>query len=206
MYNNIPLTFFFLFYFPGLLSFPSLWKQNNQELEQLIQLFPKFENQLWPRHFTLGSLASCFRFNRKYNYHNWGEKFYSVLSISRKSQHWCNIMAQGTTIPHEKNVTFRTKNREAYILGVSNGLCEHLRAVRLFLRARAVINYVFRAASTLKNKDGEQRALRKFSRRNQDLSLLKRNVLRQVIWLTPFNQSQQLRANCELRVNFSAVH
>jgi len=28
-----------------------------------------------------------------------------------------------------------------------------------------------------------------------DLSLLKRNVLRQVIWLTPFSQSQQLKAN-----------
>ena len=65
-------------------------------------------------------------------------------------------------------------------------------SVRLFLRPRAVIKYVLRAASTLKNTDGEQLALRKFSRRNLDLSLLKRNVLRQVIWLTPFKQSQQL--------------
>jgi len=41
-----------------------------------------------------------------------------------------------------------------------------MRAARLFLRARAVIKYVLRAASTLKNTDGEQRALRKFSRLN----------------------------------------
>jgi len=41
-----------------------------------------------------------------------------------------------------------------------------MRAARLFLRARAVIKYVLRAASTLKNIDGEQRALRKFSRLN----------------------------------------
>ena len=39
-----------------------------------------------------------------------------------------------------------------------------MRAARLFLGARAVIKYVLRAASTLKNTDGEQRALRKFSR------------------------------------------
>ena len=30
---------------------------------------------------------------------------------------------------------------------VSDGLCEHLRAMRLFLRARAVINFLTRAAS-----------------------------------------------------------
>ena len=41
-----------------------------------------------------------------------------------------------------------------------------MRAARLFLRARAVIKHVLRAASTLKNTDGEQRALRKFSRLN----------------------------------------
>ena len=40
-------------------------------------------------------------------------------------------------------------------LGISNGLCEHLRAfastraVRIFFRARAVINFLMRAASTL---------------------------------------------------------
>ena len=56
--------------------------------------------------------------------------------------------------------------------GVSNGLCEHLRAlasmraVRLFLRARAVIKYVLLAASILKNSCGEQRALRYFSGQN----------------------------------------
>jgi len=73
-----------------------------------------------------------------------------------------------------------------------------MRAVRLFLRARAVIKYVLRAASTLENSDGEQRAFRKFSGQNLHISLLKRNVLSQVIWLTLFNQSQQFTANCAL--------
>ena len=38
-----------------------------------------------------------------------------------------------------------------------------MRAVRLFSRARAVINFPMRAASTLEITNGEQRALRKFS-------------------------------------------
>ena len=38
-----------------------------------------------------------------------------------------------------------------------------MRAVRLFLRARAVISFVVRAASPLKITNDEQRALRKFS-------------------------------------------
>ena len=38
-----------------------------------------------------------------------------------------------------------------------------MRAVRLFLRARAVISFVMRAASTVKITNDEQRALRKFS-------------------------------------------
>ena len=41
------------------------------------------------------------------------------------------------------------------------------RAVRLFLRERAVIQYVLRAASTLENTGGEQRALRKFPGQDQ---------------------------------------
>ena len=57
--------------------------------------------------------------------------------------------------------------------GVSNGLCEHLRAVRLLSRARAVVRLVLRAASTLEIKNGEQRALRKFFA-SWNLSLLKR--------------------------------
>ena len=48
-----------------------------------------------------------------------------------------------------------------------------MRAVRVFLRARAVINLLMRAASTLEITNGEQRALRKFSA-NWNLSLLKR--------------------------------
>jgi len=37
-----------------------------------------------------------------------------------------------------------------------------MRAVRLFLRAWAVIKFVLRATSTLQSTDGELRALRKF--------------------------------------------
>ena len=47
-----------------------------------------------------------------------------------------------------------------------------MRAVRLFLRARAVINFLMRAASTLEIANGEQRALRKFPA-SWNLSLLK---------------------------------
>jgi len=66
--------------------------------------------------------------------------------------------------------------------------CEHASCAFIFASRRAMIKYVLRAASTLKNTDGEHRALRKFSRRNLDFSLLKRNVLRHAIWLTPLNQ------------------
>ena len=38
-----------------------------------------------------------------------------------------------------------------------------MRAVPLFLQARAVINFLMQAASTLEITNGEQRALRKFS-------------------------------------------
>ena len=48
-----------------------------------------------------------------------------------------------------------------------------MRAVRLFLRARAVINFLMRAASTLEITNGEQRGFRKFSA-SWNLSLLKR--------------------------------
>ena len=47
-----------------------------------------------------------------------------------------------------------------------------MRAVRLFLRARAVINFLMRAASTLEIANGEQRALGKFSA-SWNLSLLR---------------------------------
>jgi len=64
----------------------------------------------------------------------------------------------------------------ASISGISNGLWEHLqtalekaaeiepsfRAVRLFLRTRAIIKFFLRAVSTLENTDGEQRAQVKF--------------------------------------------
>ena len=50
-----------------------------------------------------------------------------------------------------------------------------MRAERLFLRARAVINFLMRAASTLEITNGEQRALRKFSA-SWNLSFIKRFV------------------------------
>jgi len=81
--------------------------------------------------------------------------------------------------------------------------CEH--ASSAFIFASTSSDQIC-LGSTLKNSDGEQRALRKFSRWNLHLSLLKRNVLCQVIWLTLFNQSQQLTANCELRVSFIEAH
>ena len=57
-----------------------------------------------------------------------------------------------------------------------------MRAVRLFLRAQAVINFLMRAASTLEITNGEQRALRKFSAQLE--SLLKLSVvLRHIVWL-----------------------
>lgn len=48
-----------------------------------------------------------------------------------------------------------------------------MRAGSLVFRARAVINFLMRATSTLKITNGEQRALRKFSA-SWNLSLLKR--------------------------------
>ena len=68
-----------------------------------------------------------------------------------------------------------------------------MRAVRLFLRARAVISFLMRAASFLKVINGEQRALRKFSA-SWNLSLLKGVVLRQVIWLTLSKQDNRRKA------------
>ena len=53
--------------------------------------------------------------------------------------------------------------------GVSNGLCEHLRAVCLYLRARAVVKFFSLAASTLVSTDGEQRALpEKYKKTNSE--------------------------------------
>ena len=62
-----------------------------------------------------------------------------------------------------------------YIRGVDWSLraFASMRAVPLFLRARAVINFLMRAASILEIANGEQRALRKFSA-SWNLSLLKR--------------------------------
>jgi len=68
-----------------------------------------------------------------------------------------------------------------------------MRAVRLFLRARAVINFVMRAANTLEIADGEQQVLLKFSA-CWNLSLLLRRFLRQVNWLTPPKQDISRKA------------
>ena len=91
-----------------------------------------------------------------------------------------------------------------------------MRAVRLFLRARAVIKFVLRAASTLENTDGEQRALREFSRRNLDLSFIEKKSfapsnLAMTIQPIPAAYSQLCLVGCQitsgsLRVSLSAVH
>ena len=44
-----------------------------------------------------------------------------------------------------------------------------MRAVRLFLRAQVVINFLMQAASTLEITNGEQRALHKFSSQLESL-------------------------------------
>ena len=41
-------------------------------------------------------------------------------------------------------------------------ICEHASSAFIFLRARTVINFVMRAASSLEITNGEQRALRNF--------------------------------------------
>ena len=50
----------------------------------------------------------------------------------------------------------------------------------LFLRTLAVIKFVLRAASTLENKDSEQRALHEFSA-GRNLFFIERNVLHEVM-------------------------
>ena len=70
-----------------------------------------------------------------------------------------------------------------------------MRAVRLFLRARAVINFLMRASSTLEITNGEQRALRKFSA-SWNLALLKRCFApsTKVICLTLLKQDNRRKA------------
>ena len=63
-----------------------------------------------------------------------------------------------------------------------------MRAVRLFLRARAVVIFIMRAASTLEITNGEERALRTFFA-SWNLSSLKRFA--QVIWLTLSKQDNE---------------
>ena len=64
-----------------------------------------------------------------------------------------------------------------------------MRAVRLFLRARAVINFLMRAASTLEITNGEQRALRKFSA-----------SWNQVIWLTLSKKDNRRKAMQHVKI------
>ena len=62
-------------------------------------------------------------------------------------------------IPTERDfLTFHLKGFEWSLRAFAS-----TRALRLFLRARAVINFVLRAASTLENTSSEQRTLHKFS-------------------------------------------
>ena len=63
---------------------------------------------------------------------------------------------------------------------------------------RTVINFLMRAASTLKITNGEQRALRKVSA-SWNLSLLKR-CLRQVIWPAPSKQDNRRKARKHVKI------
>ena len=65
-----------------------------------------------------------------------------------------------------------------------------MRAVRLFLRARTVINFLMRAASTLEITNGEQRAVPPPT----GISLYLNVVLRQVISLTLSKQDNRHKA------------
>ena len=64
-----------------------------------------------------------------------------------------------------------------------------MRAVRLFLRAQAEINFLLRAESTLEITNGEQRALRKFSA-----------SWSQVIWLTLSKEDNRRKAMQHVKI------
>ena len=55
----------------------------------------------------------------------------------------------------------RTAGQTFTLCLVQRGIQWSRRAERLFLRARAVIKFVLRVASTMEKTDGEQRVLRK---------------------------------------------
>ena len=75
-----------------------------------------------------------------------------------------------------------------------------MRAVRLFLRARTVIIFIMRAASTLEITNGEQRALRTFFA-SWNLSLLKRFA--QVIWLLSKQDNEYGRQHDKALLRFN---
>ena len=107
-------------------------------------------------------------------YLQWGAKIDLWRDFTRSYAHIFSVFAQAgssspllkeppstTGSPRSKYVVYATaylkplilllKEWKSRLLGVSNGLCEHfasMRAVRFFLRARAVINFLMRAAST----------------------------------------------------------
>ena len=66
--------------------------------------------------------------------------------------------------------------------------CEHASSAFIFASTSSDQICLASSEHCKADTDCEQRALCKFSRRNLDFSLLKRNVLRHVIWLTPLNQ------------------
>jgi len=77
-------------------------------------------------------------------------------------------------------------------------ICEHAGSA-IDLRARAVIKFVLRAASTSENADGEQRELRKFSA-SWNLSFIERkrcfaSKTGHIKILSRFNRSQQFTDN-----------
>ena len=66
--------------------------------------------------------------------------------------------------------------------------CEHASGAFIFASTSSD-QICFTSSEHFKtDTDGEQRALCKFSGQNLEFSLLKRNVLRHPIWLTPLDQ------------------
>ena len=62
---------------------------------------------------------------------------------------WTDLSFDGLYSPYGLSNSHTPRPTKVFIpLGVSNGLCEYLRAVCLFLRARAVVKFFLRAAST----------------------------------------------------------
>ena len=75
-----------------------------------------------------------------------------------------------------------------------------IRAVRLFLRARAMIKFALRAASTLTIPDDDQRALRKCNTRSRTNNTIKLITTDNNCMVHSFNSTQIVKIS-ELNLN-----